>query len=88
LEHLHRRGARRPGTANPAETTGRLLAGPPELTGSDPVRIDSADGGVIDVPDRFTAAEMTAAAAAVGKDGKGEETLAGRVLSGGRSGPG
>ena len=52
-----------PGPADPAGTAGRLLERLPELTGSDPARIDPARGGVIDVPDQFTAAEMAAAAA-------------------------
>jgi hypothetical protein len=51
------------GTADPAGTAGRLLQRLPKLTGSDPTRVDPARGGVIDVPDQFTAAEMTTAAA-------------------------
>jgi len=46
-----------------AETVGRLLERLPVLTGSDPSQIDSERGGVIDVPGRFTMAEMEAAAA-------------------------
>lgn len=53
-----------PGAADPAGTAGRLLERLPELTGRDPARIDPARGGVIDVPDRFTAAEMATAASA------------------------
>ena len=41
-----------PGAADPAGTAGRLLERLPELTGSDPARIDPARGGVIDVPAR------------------------------------
>ena len=52
-----------PGTADPAGTTGRLLQRLPELSGSDPAGIDPARGGIIDVPDRFTAAEMATVAA-------------------------
>jgi hypothetical protein len=52
-----------PGPADPAGTAGRLLKPLPELTGNDPARIDPARGGVIDVPDRFTAAEMATVAA-------------------------
>ena len=51
-----------PGAADPAGVAGRLLTRLPELTGHDPTRIDPARGGVIDVPARFTAAEMTSAA--------------------------
>ena len=52
-----------PGPADPGGTAGRLLERLPELTGSDPARIDPARGEVIDVPDRFITAEMTTAAA-------------------------
>ena len=52
-----------PGAADPAGVAGRLLARLPELTGLDPARIDPARGGVIDVPARFTAADLDAAAA-------------------------
>ena len=51
-----------PGAADPAGTAGRLLERLPELTGRDPARIDPARGGVIDVPDRFAAADLEAAA--------------------------
>ncbi len=51
-----------PGAADPAGTAGRLLGRLPELTGRDPARIDPARGGVIDVPDRFAAADLEAAA--------------------------
>ncbi len=50
------------GAADPAGTVGRLLERLPELTGREPARIDPGRGGVIDVPDRFTTAEMAAAA--------------------------
>jgi Restriction endonuclease NaeI/Domain of unknown function (DUF4062) len=48
------------GSADPAGTVGRLLERLPELADCDPVRIDPALGGVIDVPDRFTPAELEA----------------------------
>ena len=51
-----------PGTADPAGVAGRLLERLPELTGRDPARINPARGGVIDVPDRFAAADLDAAA--------------------------
>ena len=51
-----------PGIVGPAGTAGRLLERLPELTGQDPAGIDPARGGVIDVPDRFTAADLEAAA--------------------------
>ena len=80
-----------PGTADPAGTAGRLLERLPELTASDPAGIDPARGGVIEVPARFTTAEMTtaatagdsvlaeaaAAAASAGKDGQVTQFLAG-----------
>ena len=53
-----------PGAANPAGTAGRLLGRLPDLTGADPARVDPARGGVIDVPDQFTAADLDAAARA------------------------
>ena len=49
------------GAADPAGTAGRLLARLPELTDSDPARIDPVLGGIIDVPDRFTTADLEAA---------------------------
>lgn len=52
----------RTGAADPAGTAGRLLGRLPELTG-DPAGIDPTRGGVIDVPDQFTAADLDAAAA-------------------------
>ena len=75
----------------PAATAGRLLEPLPELTGRDPARIDPARGGVIDVPPRFTAADLeavartgdpvladaAAAAAAAGQDGQVAQYLAG-----------
>ena len=51
-----------PGAADPAGTAGRLLERLPDLTGADPAGIDPARGGVIDVPDQFTAADLDAAA--------------------------
>ena len=79
------------GPADPAGTAGRLLERLPELTGSDPAGIDPARGGVIDVPPRFTAAEMATAArtgdpvlavaagaaASAGQDGQVTQYLAG-----------
>jgi hypothetical protein len=52
-----------PGTADLAGTVGRLLKRLPELTDSNPAQINPACGGVIDVPDRFTTAEIATAAA-------------------------
>ena len=80
-----------PGAADPAGAAGRLLTRLPELTGSDPAGIDPARGGVIDVPDRFAAAELrprpapatrcwpaaAAAAAGAGQDGQVTQYLAG-----------
>jgi hypothetical protein len=57
-------GTADPGTADPAGVAGRLLTRLPELTGRDPARINLARGGVIDVPDRFAAADLDAAARA------------------------
>jgi hypothetical protein len=78
------------GLADPAGPVGRLLERLPELTGSDPARVDPARGGVIDVPDRFTAAEIeqartsgqvladaAAAAASAGRNGQVTQYLAG-----------
>jgi hypothetical protein len=48
--------------ADPAGTVGRLLERLPEPTGRDLSRIDPARGGVIDVPDRFSPADLEAAA--------------------------
>ena len=50
------------GAADAAGTTGRLLMRPPELTGRASTEIDPADGGVIDIPPEFTAADLDAAA--------------------------
>ena len=50
-----------PGPADPAGTAGRLLERLPELAGCDPAGIEPARGGVIDVPDRFTPADLEAA---------------------------
>jgi hypothetical protein len=80
-----------PGAADPAGTTGRLLTRLPELTGHGPTGIDPARGGVIDVPDRFAAADLeaaartgdpllaeaAAAAAGAGQDGQLTQYLAG-----------
>ncbi|MGH3288736.1 MAG: hypothetical protein ACRDPD_29340, partial [Streptosporangiaceae bacterium] len=80
-----------PGAADPAGTAGRLLERLPELTGRAPARIDPARGGVIDVPDRFTTADLqaaarasdpvlaeaAAAAAGAGQDGQVTQYLAG-----------
>ena len=80
-----------PGAADPAGTAGRLLERLPELTGRDPARIEPARGGVVDVPDRFTSADLdaaaragdgvlaeaAAAAAAAGQDGQVTQYLAG-----------
>ena len=52
------------GPADPAGTAGRLLEPLPELIGGDPVVIDPARGGVIDVPTEFTSADLDAAARA------------------------
>ena len=52
----------RPGNADPFGTAGQLLERLPELTGRDPARINPARGGVMDIPDHFTPAELEAAA--------------------------
>ncbi len=79
------------GPADPAAVAGRLLARLPELTGRDPGGVDPGRGGVIDVPARFTGAEMAsaarsgdrvlvraaAAAAAAGQDGQVTQYLSG-----------
>ena len=52
-----------PAAADQPGTAGRLLEPLPELSGVDPVRVDPARGGVIEVPAEFTAAEVAAAAA-------------------------
>ena len=49
------------GPFDPAGTVGRLLERLPQLTGQNPAEIDPARGGVIDVPERFTSAEISAA---------------------------
>ena len=51
-----------PGTADPAGTAGLLLERLPELAGCDPAGIEPASGGVVDVPDWFTADDLKAAA--------------------------
>ncbi len=83
-----------PGATDPAGVAGvagRLLERLPDLTGRDPAGIDPACGGVIDVPDRFAAADLeaaartgdsllaeaTAAAAGAGQDGQVTQYLAG-----------
>jgi hypothetical protein len=48
--------------ADPAGTAGRLLERLPDLAGGDPAGVDPARGGVVDVPDQFTAADLAAAA--------------------------
>jgi hypothetical protein len=63
------------GTANPIGTIGRLLQSLPELSGCDPAQIDPARGGVVDVPDCFTAAELRAAATS------GDTVLAGAAAA-------
>jgi hypothetical protein len=76
------------GAADPAAAAGRLLAALDVLVGDDLDTHDPAYGGVVDVPDRFTAEEMTAAteagdpvlaaaAAAAGPDGQVIQYLAG-----------
>ena len=79
------------GPADPAGTAGRLLEPLPELTGRDPAAIDPGRGGVIDIPLRFTAADLeavartgdpvlaktAAAAASAGHDGQVTQYLAG-----------
>ena len=79
------------GPVDPAGTAGRLLEPLPKLTGRDPAGIDPARGGVIDVPPRFTAADLeaaagtgdlvlaktAAAAASAGQDGQVTQYLAG-----------
>jgi hypothetical protein len=80
-----------PRAADPAGMTGRLLEPLPKLTGRDPAGIDPARGGVIDVPDQFTPADLgaaastgdpllaeaAAAAADAGQDGQVTQYLAG-----------
>jgi len=76
------------GTADPARVVGRLLAGLDVLAEYDPASLNPAYGGVVDVPARFTPAEMSAAAdagdpvlaaaaAAAGPDGQVTQHLAG-----------
>jgi hypothetical protein len=52
----------RPGAADPVGIVGRLLERLPELADCDPTGIEPARGGVIDIPDRFTEAELATAA--------------------------
>jgi hypothetical protein len=47
--------------SDPAAVAGRLLARLPELTGEDPAAVEPSRGGVIDVPDGFTAEEIARA---------------------------
>jgi hypothetical protein len=76
------------GAADPAAVVGRILAQLDVLAEYDPASLDPAYGGVVDVPARFTAAEMAAAAdvgdpalaaavAAAGPDGQVTQHLAG-----------
>ena len=65
------------GAGHPARVAGRLVTGLDELTYHDP---DPAYGGVIDVPSRFTAGELTAAAA------RGDPVLAAAAAAAGRTG--
>ena len=79
------------GKADTAGTAGRLLDRLPELADCDPAGIDPARGGVIDVPARFTPADLeaatrtgdsvlaaaAAAAASAGQDGQVTQYLAG-----------
>jgi hypothetical protein len=81
----------RAGNADPVGTAGQLLERLPELTGRDPARINPARGGVMDIPDHFTPAELeaaahtgdavltaaVAAAASTGQDGQVTQFLAG-----------
>ncbi len=64
-----------PGAADPAGVAGRVLEPLPDLTGSDPARIDPGRGGVIDVPPRFTAANLEAAT------GTGDPVLAAAAVA-------
>jgi hypothetical protein len=52
------------GPADPAGAAGQLLERLPELADCNPAGIDPARGGVIDVPDLFTPADLDAAARA------------------------
>ena len=81
----------RTGAAGRAGTAGRLLERLPELADRDPAGIEPVRGGVVDVPDRFTPADLeaaartgdpvlaaaAAAAAAAGQDGQVVQYLAG-----------
>jgi uncharacterized protein YidB (DUF937 family) len=78
------------GTADPAALVGRLLAPLDVLAEYDPDSLDPAYGGVVDVPARFTAEDMTAAAqagdpvltaaaVAAGPDGQVTQYLAGAM---------
>src|SRR5712691_7065802 len=69
-------GARR-GAGDPARVAGRLVAGLDELAFHEP---DPAYGGVIDIPARFTAGELTAAAA------RGDPVLAAAAAAAGPGG--
>ena len=64
------------GAADPARVAGQLLARLPELTHYDPDEIEAERGGVIEVPDRFTATELAAAA------GAGDPRLAAAAAAG------
>jgi len=76
------------GASDPAAVVGRVLAGLDVLAEYDPASHDPAYGGVVDIPDRFSAEEMAAAAeaddrvlaaaaAAAGPDGQITQYLAG-----------
>jgi hypothetical protein len=76
------------GASDPAAVVGRVLAGLDILAEYDPAEHDPAYGGVVDVPDRFSAEEMAAAteagdralaaaAAAAGPDGQVTQYLGG-----------
>ena len=64
------------GAADPARVAGQLLARLPELTHYDLDEIEAERGGVIDVPDRFAATELAAAA------GAGDPRLAAAAAAG------
>ncbi|MDF5751756.1 hypothetical protein [Spongiactinospora sp. TRM90649] len=80
-----------PYSPDSARATRELLMPLPELTGHDPRQVDPGRGGVVDVPDRFTAEEVAralrdgdttleqaaTAAAGSGEDGRLAQYLAG-----------
>ena len=53
--------ARAESAQQPRGTPGRLLARLPDLTGRNPAGIDPGQGGIISIPDVFSAAEVTSA---------------------------